>query len=177
MFERENRAGVEPGVSSPRVQGEAEAKILRSGRRVVSHPGPAARRADTGADEGIKAPDPEESPMRHNKTPVHWEGPKTVRTLASALQQEGAAALSLAPDLHHSLFVHLYPGAGPGDPEQVDIRGDAALFGRIAEVAGLEGLAELIPALKAARAEVHVESPAPVIHILIPETGRFLSPG
>jgi hypothetical protein len=114
--------------------------------------------------------------MSEDKTVVQWEGPKTVRVLASVLQGQGAVALVLAADLHHSLFVHLYPGAAPGDPELVDVTGDAGLVARIAEVSGLESLAELVPALEAARAEVQVESPAPVIHMLIPETGSFVAP-
>ena len=114
--------------------------------------------------------------MSRDKVTVQWEGAKTVRTLSSALQERGAVLLGLAPDLHHSLFVHLYPGAAPGDPEQVDVRGDAELLTRVAEVPGLEGLADLVSALKAAQAQVQVESPAPAIHILIPEAGRFVSP-
>jgi hypothetical protein len=111
--------------------------------------------------------------MRRTKAVLNWEGSGTVQSLASVLEQQGAVALSLAPDLHHSLFVHLYPGASPGEPEQIDLSGDADLVARVAEISGLEALAELLPALRRAHAEVRVESPAPIIHIQIPASSSF----
>ena len=104
---------------------------------------------------------------------LNWRGAKTVRSVASFLERQGSVALSLAPDLHHSLFVHLHPQAAPGQPEEVDTQGGAELLSRIAEIAGLEELARLVPALQAANARVQVESPAPTIHIRIPEAERF----
>jgi len=104
---------------------------------------------------------------------LNWRGAKTVRAIASFLERQGRVALGLAPDLHHSLFVHLYPQADPGQPEAVDIEGGAELLGRVAGIGGLEELAQLVPALQAADARIQVQSPAPMIQIEIPASGRF----
>ena len=45
---------------------------------------------------------------------LNWRGAGTVQSVASFLERQGSVALGLAPDLHHSLFVHLHPQAPPG---------------------------------------------------------------
>ena len=112
--------------------------------------------------------------MGHTATVrLTWRGAKTVDSLASFLARQGNVALGLAPDLHHSLFAHLHPQAPPGQPEDVDMQGGAELLARIAEIPGLEELARLVPGLRAARAQIQVQSPAPIVHIRIPEGERF----
>jgi len=104
---------------------------------------------------------------------LNWRGAKTVQSLASFLERQGSVALNLAPELHHSLFVHLHPQASPGQPEEVDVQGGAELLARIAEIPGLEALATLVAALQTARAQIQVQSPAPILRIRIPEAERF----
>ncbi len=104
---------------------------------------------------------------------LNWRGVSTVESLVSFLQRQGAVALGLAPDFHHSLFVHLHPSSAPGEPEEVDMQGGAELLARIAEISGLEALGKLIPALREAGVQVHVQSPAPIIRIQIPEGAAF----
>jgi len=104
---------------------------------------------------------------------LNWRGAGTARSLASFLERHTSVALNLAPELHHSLFVHLHPQAPPGQPEQVDVEGGAELLARIAEIPGLEALATLVAALQAARAQIQVQSPAPILRIRIPEAERF----
>ncbi len=112
--------------------------------------------------------------MSHTATVrLTWRGAKTVQSVASFLERQGNVSLGLAPDLHHSLFVHLHPQAPPGLPEEVDIQGGAELLSRVAQIAGLEEIARLVPALQAANAQVQVLSPAPIIRIRIPEAERF----
>jgi len=111
--------------------------------------------------------------MSQTAVRLNWRGAKTVRAVASFLERQGKVALGLAPDLHHSLFVHLYPQAEAGEPEAVDIEGGAELLDRVAQIAGLEELAQLVPALQAADARIQVRSPAPVLEIEIPAIGRF----
>jgi hypothetical protein len=98
---------------------------------------------------------------------VPWRGRATLDDLIATLRDRGAVVLDLAPDFHHSLFVHLCPDASPGDPEQVDVEGGVDLLLRVAETSGLESLSELLPVLRAARAQIRVESPAPKVHIRI----------
>jgi hypothetical protein len=116
----------------------------------------------------------EEEVMGHTATVrLNWRGAKTVDSLASFLERQGNVALGLAPDLHHSLFVHLHPQAPPGQPEDVDMQGGTELLARIAEIPGLEALATLVGPLQAAHARIQVQSPAPIIRISIPEAERF----
>jgi len=126
-------------------------------------------RTDTLAQPATK-----EAEMSHTATVrLTWRGAKTVQSVASFLERQGNVSLGLAPDLHHSLFVHLHPQAPPGLPEEVDIQGGAELLSRVAQIAGLEEIARLVPALQAANAQVQVLSPAPIIRIRIPEAERF----
>lgn len=104
---------------------------------------------------------------------LNWRGAKTVRAVASFLERQGKVALGLAPDLHHSLFVHLYPQAEAGQPEVVDIEGGAELLGQVAQIAGLEELAGLVAPLREADARIQVQSPAPMLIIELPVSGRF----
>jgi len=61
-----------------------------------------------------------------------------------------------------------------GDVGRTDfIEGGAELLARIAEIPGLEALATLVAALQAARAQIQVQSPAPILRIRIPEAERF----
>ena len=102
-----------------------------------------------------------------------WKGSGTVAALAQCLEDHGAVELDLAPEFHHSVFKHLYPDAEPGEPEQVDVQGDAGLLEKLAEIRGLEDMGKLVPALAAAGAEVYVESPAPCIQIRLPPGAAF----
>ena len=53
------------------------------------------------------------------------------------------------------------------------MQGGVELLARIAEIPGLEELATLVASLQAARAQIQVRSPAPIIRIRIPEAERF----
>jgi len=103
---------------------------------------------------------------------ITWQGATTLASLATVIEKHGHADLELAPNLHHSLFVHLYPEALPGEPEEVDIHGDAELLMKVSEVGELTCLAELVPHFRAANVRIHVESPAPTLHIYVSDTAR-----
>jgi len=103
-------------------------------------------------------------------TTVIWPSQGASDALRAALASRRPLIVALPADLHHALFAHLYPEAAPGDPEDIDLSGGAELLDRIAEVASLEPLADLLQPAARNRYRVRVQSPSPRL-LLEPDGG------
>lgn len=101
-----------------------------------------------------------------------WEGDSTLAALRKLVAARESFELQLPPDFHFALFRNLYPHAAAGDPEQIDVNGNAELLERIVEIQGLRELAELIPAIASGRAQIHIQSPGPAILVYFPAAAR-----
>ena len=101
-------------------------------------------------------------------TRLIWEGQSTLGKLCELVQARMNFELQLAQDYHFALFRHLYPDAPSGEPDLVDVSGTAELIGKVAEIRGLEQLADLVEPVTAAQAKVHIQSPAPGILVCFP---------
>jgi hypothetical protein len=101
-------------------------------------------------------------------TRLLWEGQSTLGKLRELVQARNNFELQLPQDYHFALFLHLYPDAPPGGPDLVDVSGTAELFKKVAEIRGLEQLADLVEPVTAAQAKVHIQSPAPGILVRFP---------
>jgi hypothetical protein len=97
-----------------------------------------------------------------------WEGKATLRTLHELVRAHVNFELQLPPDYHFSLSRHLCPHAAPAESEQIDLSGAAELLNKVAEIRGLHDLGELAAPLAAAKAQVHIQSPAPGILVTFP---------
>lgn len=94
-----------------------------------------------------------------------WEGQTTLTALRGLVEARINFELQLAPDYHYALFRHLYPDATAGEPEWIDMHGGAELLERIAEIHGLNELAELAAPIAAAGGSIHIQSPSPGISV------------
>jgi len=97
-----------------------------------------------------------------------WEGKATLEKLHKLVQARTNFELQLAPDYHFVLSRHLMPDAPPAEAEEIDLSGTGELFNTVAEIRGLQELAELAGPLSAAGAQVHIQSPAPGILVTFP---------
>ncbi|MBI5040004.1 MAG: hypothetical protein HZB57_01975 [Gammaproteobacteria bacterium] len=97
-----------------------------------------------------------------------WEGQTTLTALYGLVQGRVSFELQLAPDYHFALFRHLYPDANAAEPELIDVSGGADLLDKVAEIQGLNELAELAAPIAAAGGRVHIQSPGPGILVCFP---------
>jgi hypothetical protein len=97
-----------------------------------------------------------------------WEGKATLRTLHELVRKRLSFDLQLAPDYHFTLFRHLYPDAAAGEPEEIDLTGTAELLNKVAEIRGLQDLAQLAAPVADADGKVNIRSPAPGILVTFP---------
>ncbi len=97
-----------------------------------------------------------------------WEGRTTLTALCNLVQARISVELQLPADYHFALFRHLYPNASAGEPEQIDVSGGAELLEKVAEIRGLNELAELAAPIAAAGGQVHIQSPGPGILVCFP---------
>lgn len=104
------------------------------------------------------------------ETRLLWDGKSTLLALRELVQARLNFELQLPPDYHFALFRHLYPHAATDAPGRIDISGGAELIGRIADIRGLNELAELASLVAASHAQVRVLSPGPGIQIHFPDT-------
>lgn len=99
-----------------------------------------------------------------------WRDRQSTREARKALAEFGRVELDLPPNFHHALFAHLQPRAEAGHrPEVLDIEGHAELLRRIADIQGLDDLAELADMVAEADGSVRVRSPSPTITLNLPE--------
>jgi hypothetical protein len=92
-----------------------------------------------------------------------WEGPTTLHALQALVQARVNFELQLPPDYHFALFRHLFPHAAPGETETIDVSGTADLLDKVAEIQGLQELAELKAPVAASQAQLRILSPGPGI--------------
>lgn len=96
-----------------------------------------------------------------------WKGQSTLRELRELVWTQVDFELELPPDYHFALFRHLYPHAANG-PEPIDVSGGAELIDKVAEIGGLNELAELAVLVDRSHAQVQILSPGPAILIGFP---------
>lgn len=102
-----------------------------------------------------------------------WRDRQSTREAREALAEFGRVELDLPPSFHHALFAHLQPRAEAGHrPEVLDLEGDAELLRRIANIQGLEEMAEMAELVTEALGTVLVRSPSPTVIIVLPEETR-----
>lgn len=94
---------------------------------------------------------------------LNWEGVETIAAIRPVLHQPCRIELTLAANYHHALFRHFHPAAPAGQFELLDERGGAELLAKLAEIDGLQVLAQLRDDVITAKATVRVTGPATVI--------------
>lgn len=92
------------------------------------------------------------------------------------LRRGSRVDIALPLETHHALYRHVNPDAPPGPHEDIDAEGGEDLLQRIATVAGLEELADLVPALRRHRYRVELSGPDPLLSLLPPEARGRESP-
>ena len=108
-------------------------------------------------------------PIRKFPNRVTWRGPKSLSEIARKLEQRKGVAVSLPWSFHHALCVRLSDYAKVHG--MLDVSGGAELLARLAEVTGLQGLAQLGEPVRVAGASVRVQSPPPQLHLFFPAPG------
>lgn len=107
----------------------------------------------------------QDKPIASN-TKLLWNGQQTVaeaRALLESLEGPAALEIHLPADLHHTLFVTLFPDAGSEELREVELDGGAELLERIEDLPGIEQLADLRELVAEQGLEVRIESPSPRI--------------
>ena len=99
-----------------------------------------------------------------------WEGRTTLDALLGLAEARVDFEVQLPPDYHFTLYRHLFPHAAPSEAETIDLSGAADLLDKIAEIPGLQELAELTTPLAANQARVRILSPGPgiLVHFRMP---------
>jgi hypothetical protein len=97
-----------------------------------------------------------------------WEGKTTLPKLHELVRTRVDFELQLPPDYHFALSRHLLPQAPLDESEQIDLTGTAELLNKVAEIRGLQELAELAGPVAAAEGRVQIQSPAPGILVSFP---------
>ena len=88
-----------------------------------------------------------------------WRGRETVDAVLAALTPPARIEIVLPANYNHALFVQLHLEAAAAQPEELDLEGDVTLLREIAQVRGLEVLADLVAPLSTLNAVVGVLSP------------------
>ena len=104
-------------------------------------------------------------------TNLIWKGNETIRAARAAIAARTEVEVHLPANLHHSLYVQLYPTAHPSRDEKVDVRGGAELLARVGRIRGLGELTELEQMVAETQARVRVVSPGPKV-LITPATGH-----
>jgi len=99
-------------------------------------------------------------------TDLMWRGAETVAAAKSALARGAAVKLQLPAGYRHAVCARLGSRAAAQAAETLDVAGGAELLARIADIGGLEGVAELAAPAAHTRARVRVVSPSPTIAIV-----------
>lgn len=106
--------------------------------------------------------------MEKRNVRLSWEGKTTLPKLHELVRTRMNFELQLPPDYHFALSRHLLPHAAPDESEQIDMTGTAELLTKVAEIRGLQELAELAVPVAAAEGHVQIQSPAPGILVSFP---------
>ncbi len=94
---------------------------------------------------------------------LNWEGSETIEAIRPVLRQPCRIELTLAANYHHAIFRHLHPTAPAGQSELLDEQGGAELLAKLAEIEGLQVIAQLRDAVAKSKGKVRVTGPALVI--------------
>ena len=94
---------------------------------------------------------------------MHWSGTVSAREIKSMLGQADQFEIQLAPEYNHVLYSRLHSAKAQAGSENIDKTGGVELLEKIADIQGLEALAELVAPLSRAGASVHIESPPWII--------------
>lgn len=97
-----------------------------------------------------------------------WKGQESIRPILETLRQNGSVMFHFPESYHHTLFVHMYPEAAPGQVETVDMESGVDLLARIAKIKSLEHIAGLIEPVQAMGCTVKLTSPTPTVLIKSP---------
>ena len=99
---------------------------------------------------------------------LHWHGPDTVDAASSLLVEGLTIELFFPANYHHAFSSHLNLDSSKKLTEDLSIENGPDLLCRIAEIHGLENVADLIQPAVEAGATIRLKNPAIVI-ISIPE--------
>lgn len=103
-----------------------------------------------------------------------WSGRDTLAEVTAAIARGEAVEISLPPDTHHALYMHVYPDARSPDSAAIDAEDGAELLHAISTVAGLHELDELEATVRRAGYRVALTSPSPNLELLPPAAPRAL---
>jgi hypothetical protein len=109
-------------------------------------------------------------PIRKLPNRLTWRGPQTVAEVARKLAKRKPVVVSLPWSFHHALCVQLCDYAKAHG--MLNVSGGSELLARIAEITGLQDLAQLREPVRLAGASVRVYSPPAQVHLFFPARGR-----
>jgi hypothetical protein len=107
-------------------------------------------------------------PIQKPGVRLHWKGFESVPRVVAQLSRRRAITLSLPGNFHHALTVRFSPKARLHG--MLDITGGFELLEKLAGIAGLHDFADLAGPVAAAGAKVRIRSPAPQVHLFVPES-------
>lgn len=102
-------------------------------------------------------------------TNLPWRGVETIEAARAALAAKQSVELHLPAGFHHAVYAHFRRELESA--EQVDVSGGVELLQRLAEIRGLDPLADLEPSITQAHAAVRVLSPSPTVLITLEGSG------
>ena len=100
---------------------------------------------------------------------LQWHADQTLPEVEAALARGDAVEIALPAGTHHALYMHLRPGAEPGEGASFNASGGPELLEALAGVAGLQDLAAFAEPLRGAGYSVVLASPEPTLILLPPE--------
>lgn len=96
---------------------------------------------------------------------LRWHGSDTAQEVIRCIEEKINVEIEFAANFHHTCYRRLYPNADSGEPETIDLEGDAELIRKLATIGGLEDLECLADPISRAGARVIMKSPIPRIYI------------
>jgi hypothetical protein len=94
-----------------------------------------------------------------------WRGRETVEAARSAIARRDRIALQLPAGFHHAVYAHFRAHDLQAVAERLDVTGGAEVLQRLAQIEGLDGLAQLAADVANAHASVRLLSPTPTVII------------
>jgi hypothetical protein len=104
-------------------------------------------------------------------TSLPWRGVETIEAARTAIARQHPVELQLPASFHHAVYACFNPPAARTPAERLDLCGGPELLQQLAQISGLDALAELQSELANAHGAVRVVSPAPTVVITFARPG------
>lgn len=100
---------------------------------------------------------------------LQWHADRTLPEVEAAMTRGDAVEIALPAGTHHALYMHMRPGAAPGEGASFQATGGPELLEALAGVAGLQDLAAFAEPMRRAGYSLMLASPEPTLVLLPPE--------